>query len=220
MRTLFYDDLAVKFMEEELTEEQLVEVYNEYAEQGNYEKIYKNTEDNIEALVPTEGRTALEIFNTFMASYSEGDTWVMYNGIGYLESFNDAMDNIYPSDMVDSFRNSSYYADEFKDYVLDQMKEEGFPENLITYVKEDFDWENERWDDTDDLMEFFEDSLPVDCEGNTIHEGDTVEWTDPADEDRKVIYTVFDTPNEEMVKLWCEDGECEALPEECRVIED
>lgn len=56
-----------------------------------------------------------------------------------------------------------------------------------------------------------------DCNGVEIKTGDIVVWTDP-DGGRKVKYEVFGEPNSEMVKLWSKYGECEALPEECRVI--
>ncbi|MCQ2199436.1 MAG: hypothetical protein MJZ19_06925 [Paludibacteraceae bacterium] len=56
-----------------------------------------------------------------------------------------------------------------------------------------------------------------DCNGVEIKTGDIVVWTDP-DGGRKVKYEVFEEPNSEMVKLWSKYGECEALPDECRVI--
>lgn len=61
------------------------------------------------------------------------------------------------------------------------------------------------------------DDRPTDINGVKIDEGDTVVWTDP-ETGSKQEYTVFGTPNNDMVKLYCNCGECEALPEECEVI--
>lgn len=73
--------------------------------------------------------------------------------------------------------------------------------------------------DTDKLIyeflgEFLE--VPYDKNGVEIKEGQEVWWTDP--EAKKVtIYKVFGNPTSEMVKLWSEFGECEALPRKCEV---
>ena len=56
-----------------------------------------------------------------------------------------------------------------------------------------------------------------DRRGKEIHEGDIVVWYDP-ETNNKEKYEVYGQPTEDMVKLWSEYGECEALPEECLVI--
>lgn len=59
--------------------------------------------------------------------------------------------------------------------------------------------------------------IPVlDKNGNEIHNGCLVHWTDP--ETKEVTdYAVYEEPTEEMVKLSNSYGECEALPSECEV---
>lgn len=65
--------------------------------------------------------------------------------------------------------------------------------------------------------EIEDDMTAYDCNGVEIHTGDTVIWTDP-DGGRRVKYEVFGEPNAEMVQLWSKYGECEAFPEECKVV--
>ena len=57
MEVMNRDDLMIEFMEN-MDEKDLVQLYNEYAEENGYEQILENTEDNIDMLVPTEGKTA------------------------------------------------------------------------------------------------------------------------------------------------------------------
>lgn len=68
--------------------------------------------------------------------------------------------------------------------------------------------EAEEWDDF---------GVAYDKNGVEIHEGDMVMWVDP-ETGRKARYEVYDTPTEDMVKLYNKYGECEALPSECVVI--
>lgn len=70
------------------------------------------------------------------------------------------------------------------------------------------------WPDEDDE----EDNRAYDKNGVEIHTGDKVIWTDP-DDGHQAEYEVYDKyPTQDMVKLWSEYGECEALPQECEVI--
>ena len=68
----------------------------------------------------------------------------------------------------------------------------------------------------DDAYSDFDDTA-YDRNGNEIHKGNIVVWTDP-ETGRKAKYEVYEEPSSEMVKLWSEYGECEAFPEECLVI--
>lgn len=56
----------------------------------------------------------------------------------------------------------------------------------------------------------------VDKNGCPIRLGCKVIWNDPETGNR-AEYEVYDT-TEEIVKLWADYGECEALPQECEVI--
>lgn len=61
------------------------------------------------------------------------------------------------------------------------------------------------------------DGIAFDVNGKEIKNGDKVKWTDP--ETKAIVeYEVYDNPTCEMVKLWSEFGECEALPFECEII--
>lgn len=56
--------------------------------------------------------------------------------------------------------------------------------------------------------------IPCDKEGKPIRKGDIVWWIDPETK-AMAKYEVYKEPTMEMVKLWSESGECEALPTEC-----
>lgn len=54
-----------------------------------------------------------------------------------------------------------------------------------------------------------------DLYGKIIHKGDRVIWIDPETGQNSEAFEVYEEPTSEMVKLWNEYSECEALPEEC-----
>lgn len=83
-----------------------------------------------------------------------------------------------------------------------------------------YDWENEDYESHtfDYEEEFGKHDFAIDCNGWMIREDDTVLWTDP-EFGYKTDFVVFGEPNSEMVKLWSNHGECEALPCECEIIE-
>lgn len=56
-----------------------------------------------------------------------------------------------------------------------------------------------------------------DTNGNVIGKGDIVLWTD-SETFATTAYEVYEEPTEDMVKLWNDFGECEALPSECIVV--
>ena len=56
-----------------------------------------------------------------------------------------------------------------------------------------------------------------DCNGIEIKKGNKVIWCDP-EKISSGIYEVYEKPREDMVKLWNNYSECEALPNECVVI--
>ena len=62
--------------------------------------------------------------------------------------------------------------------------------------------------------------IAIDKNGNVIHKGDKVLWTDPEFGRRRnpIEYEVYEEPSSEMVKLSNEYGECEAFPHECEVL--
>lgn len=66
-----------------------------------------------------------------------------------------------------------------------------------------------------------EDCVPIgkalDKNGNEITNGDIVLWTDP-ETNEKTEFFVYDIHNEELVKLYNDYSECEALPSECEII--
>lgn len=173
MEVMNRDDLMIEFMEN-MDEEDLVQLYNEYAEENGYEQIYENTEDNIEVLVPTEGRTALEIWNSFSSSYREQDNYCQINGYGYLESYDDPTDNIFPSDMTNYFVTSDWYKDGFKDFLVDTLRDKGFDEVFVKWVEDDFDWDEE-WEDTDDLWNIWIDEIGEGDEDDEEEETDNEE---------------------------------------------
>ena len=98
----------------------------------------------------------------------------MINGYGHLESFNDATDNIFPSDMTDFFVTTDRYKDEFKDYLVEILKEKGFDSTFVEWVENDFDWDEE-WEDTNDLWNLWVDEIGED-------EDDEEEETDNEEE--------------------------------------
>lgn len=56
-----------------------------------------------------------------------------------------------------------------------------------------------------------------DYNGIEIKKGNKVIWTDP-ETNHKEIFEVYEKPREDLVKLWNQYSECEALPKECIVI--
>ena len=78
----------------------------------------------------------------------------------------------------------------------------------------------------DELMDIYYDcdvvvdnAYGMDVEGTPIHAGDLVRWTDPA-EGYSAEYTVVDgRPDGECIMLSSEYGYCEALPDECVVLQ-
>lgn len=59
-----------------------------------------------------------------------------------------------------------------------------------------------------------EEGHAYDANSCEIQEGDRVLWRDP-ETGNTAEYVVYEKPTEDMVKLWSDFGECEALPKEC-----
>lgn len=57
----------------------------------------------------------------------------------------------------------------------------------------------------------------LDCNSIEIKKGSKVIWYDPETNSRE-IFEVYEKPTEDLVKLWNQYSECEALPKECIVI--
>ncbi len=76
-------------------------------------------------------------------------------------------------------------------------------------------------DPTDEqILEYLRENLcecaVCDANGCEIHKGDHVVWQDP-ETGNVSRYEVYEEPTEDMVKLWSNNGECEALPKECTI---
>lgn len=68
-------------------------------------------------------------------------------------------------------------------------------------------------------METINEPTPLDCNQQPINVGDAVLWTDPQT-NAESLYIVYKIVNEEMICLSNPYGECEALPNDCKVIPD
>ena len=67
-----------------LGNDDLVSMYNEYAEANNYEKIYSNDETGINELFGES--SPWDVVNSLASGYVSSDAYCMFNGSGLLES--------------------------------------------------------------------------------------------------------------------------------------
>ena len=72
----------VKELIEDMLDYEKIELYNNYASINSYEMILDNNIDEI-----LEGKSPSEVYNSLDNNYNFNDDYVIYNGYGYLESF-------------------------------------------------------------------------------------------------------------------------------------
>ena len=88
---------------EEMATDELIAVYNEYADINRYEKILHNDIDEILC-----GCTPLEVYRALDSCWNPTDDYAIFNGYGMLESFSecDVLDYIYIDEIADHIINN------------------------------------------------------------------------------------------------------------------
>lgn len=103
---------------EEMSTAELIDVYNEYAEDNRYEQILDNDIDEI-----LYGSSPMEVYNSLASDWNASDDYTMFNGYGMLESFSEyvLLDYIYIGEIADYIINSGNY---FNNYELEEALED------------------------------------------------------------------------------------------------
>lgn len=97
---------------EEMSTDEIIEVYNEYADDNRYERILDNDIDEI-----LSGSTPMEVYNALDSNFNPADDYIMFNGYGMLESFSEyeILDYIYIGEIADYIINSG---NDFNNYEI------------------------------------------------------------------------------------------------------
>lgn len=99
---------------EEMSTDEIIEVYNEYADDNRYERILNNDIDEI-----LDGSTPMEVYKALASNWNPSDDYAMFNGNGLLESFSEyeVLDYIYISELADYIINTG---NDFNNYELEE----------------------------------------------------------------------------------------------------
>lgn len=110
---------------------EIVELHNRYCEGRNSMDDYIYEMYMIDELL--DGLTPKEVLNSVASGFNERDSWIQYNGYGYLESSDDPRDFIFESDIINAIENEENSfgnddiqdaIDEYIEYLLEDDEEE------------------------------------------------------------------------------------------------
>lgn len=110
---------------------EIVELHNRYCEGRNSMDDYIYEMYTIDELL--DGLTPKEVLNSVASGFNERDSWIQYNGYGYLESSDDPRDFIFESDIINAIENEENSfgnddiqdaIDEYIEYLLEDDEEE------------------------------------------------------------------------------------------------
>lgn len=91
---------------EDLDDDELIDVWNDYTEQNNDPDSYIFYMGEIDDIFPCS--SASDIINTLATGFSSHHRYFQFNGYGHLESFNDLSDHVYISDIVRAIVDGYY----------------------------------------------------------------------------------------------------------------
>lgn len=106
---------------------QLLDIYNEYADNNRYERIERVDEaDDVFC-----GMTPTQIINSLADDFNSGDDFMKQNGYGYFETTSDLTDWV--------------YVDEIADYIIDNENSLGCDDIQDILDEEEDESEEEEW---------------------------------------------------------------------------
>ena len=125
---------VTEHLQNSATDDDLINLYNEMADNSGWERIYNNDEEFFNVMFGNDVIKAIQA--THYGDYRYPDHYVIANGYGNLDSFND------PSDHID--------ADELADYIVENphiFKHEREILDLITELEDEY---TELYEDEDE----------------------------------------------------------------------
>lgn len=165
MRNITREEFAIDFMDSELSDEQLISIWNQHCEMNLCSNtIYPNDEYIINDLISTGDKTALEVWRMFSGDYNECADYIIYDDHGYFRSFDNPRLEMETSEMTDAFFESEWCDWKNDDFCQFVVKDVGmFDPDFAAWISENKTSDDE-WEDLEELYEEYEDFLKGDEE--------------------------------------------------------
>ena len=144
-----------KFIREELTDSEIIDIYNDYAERNGYDLVYPNDEEIVDMFISEMGPYEILCAG---ANYDSGANFICGGIARIFNCWDDADSPIYIGEIIDEMQESDAFSDSttIVDGFLDAMEKSGYNRDDVKSWFEDEYCGNLTEDDWLDVSEEYE----------------------------------------------------------------